>query len=107
MPVADDLSAERRMTGHLDGDVPPLCVPDVEGVMVHERRLLGEEEAATRTSDVPHRCNCPSDKNQEEPAFDGVGGKELLSNVVLALTSAAVDDGNLAGFGEATHATTE
>src|SRR6266699_2012028 len=86
---------------------PPLRVRDVERVMVHERRLLGEEQAATRTSDIPHRCNGPSYQNQEEPALDGVGGQELFSNVVFALTSAAVDHGNLAGFGEAAYSTTE
>ena len=75
--------------------------------MVHERRLLGEEQAATRTSDVPHRCNRPSHQNQEESAFDGVGGEELFSNVVLTLTSAAVNDRDVVGFGEAAHPTTE
>src|SRR5579871_4860163 len=38
---------------------------------------------------------------------DGVAGQELFGNGVLALTSAAVDHGNLAGFGEAAYSTTE
>ena len=96
------------MASHLDGDVPPLWVPDVEGVVVDECRLPGEHEAArARTSDVPHRCNRPSHQNQEESAFDGVGGEELFSNVVLTLTSAAVNDRDVPGFSEAAHPTTE
>ena len=55
---------------------------------------------------VLHRCNSPSDQYQE-PALDNVGGQELVSNVVLALTSAAVDHGNLAGIGVAACSSTE
>ena len=28
--IEDDLSTERRMASHLDRDVPPVSVPDVE-----------------------------------------------------------------------------
>jgi len=40
VPVEDDLGAERRVPGHLDGQVSPDRVHDVERVVVHERRLL-------------------------------------------------------------------
>ena len=40
--VEDDLRGERRVPGHLDRDVSPLRIHDVERVVVHERLLLGE-----------------------------------------------------------------
>jgi hypothetical protein len=38
--VEDDLRAKRRVTGHLDGDVAPLWVEDVERVVIDVRPLL-------------------------------------------------------------------
>ena len=96
------------MADHLAGDVPPRWVPDVEGVVVDECRLPGEHEAArARTSDVPHRCNRPSNKNKEQSSLDNVRGQVLLTYFVLVLSSAAVDDRDVASFGQAADSTTE
>ena len=46
MSVRDDLCAEGRVTTHLDGDVAPLRIHDVEGVVVHIRLLSLEQDAA-------------------------------------------------------------
>ena len=39
MAVEHDLRAKRRMTGHLDGDVSPVRVQDVERVVIDKSPL--------------------------------------------------------------------
>ncbi len=54
MPVQDNLGTKRWMTTHLDGDVTPLRIHNVEGVVVDIRLLLLEKDAAgTGTVHVP------------------------------------------------------
>src|SRR5437870_5610916 len=80
----------------------------MEGVMVHERCLLGEKKAArARPADVPHWCNRPSDKNEEQSWLDNMRGQVLLADLVLVLSSAAVNDQDAVSFSEAADATTE
>jgi hypothetical protein len=70
--------------------------------------FLGEQQAASAgTSDIPHRCDRPSDKNQEKSSFNGVSGEVFLGNVMLALTTATIDDRDPVSFGEAAYSTTE
>src|SRR4051812_28205733 len=45
VPVQDDLCSERRMPRHLDRDVPPLGIHDVEGIVIDVRQLLGQVDA--------------------------------------------------------------
>src|SRR6266852_8492501 len=74
----------------------------MEGVMVHERRLLGEKKAArARPADVPHWCNRPSHKNEEQSWLDDMRGQVLLADLVLVLSSAAVNDRDVVRFSEA------
>src|SRR5712691_1300784 len=37
MAVPNDLCSKRRVPAHLDRDVPPLFIPDVERIVIHER----------------------------------------------------------------------
>src|SRR6266536_1365210 len=106
--VEDDLGTERGMTRHFDRDMPPFGVPDVEGVVIHERRLLAQQWAArARTSDVPHRCNRPRHKNKEESSLDNVRGQVLLTDLVLVLSPAAVYDWDLVSFGKTAYTATK
>jgi hypothetical protein len=76
--------------------------------LVHERRLLGQQKAASAGApDVQHRCNRPSNKNQEQSSLDDVRRQVLLTHLVLVLSSAAVNDRDVVSFGETAHPTTE
>src|SRR6266511_6077987 len=80
----------------------------MEGVVIHERRLLAQQWAArARTSDVPHRCNRPSHKNKEESSLDNVRGQVLLTDLVLVLSPAAVYDWDLVSFGKTAYTATK
>src|SRR6266540_5069831 len=108
MAVQDDLGAEGWVTTHLDRNVAPLRIHDVEGVVVHIGFLLLEQDAArTGTSDVPQRHLRSSDKNQKQATLHRVGGKIVFGQVVLALSASAVDNWNSVSLGEAAHSTTE
>ena len=41
MPIERNLQAKGRMTAHLDGEVSPLRVDNVEMVVINQRPLLG------------------------------------------------------------------
>jgi hypothetical protein len=84
--VEDDLGGKGRVPGHLDRDVSPLGIPNVERVMVHERLLLGQvaDRTARGMGDVPHRCRCPGHQNQEHPRLHRMIGQEVLGDAMLA-----------------------
>ena len=42
MPIQHDLRPKRRMTAHLDGDVSPIGIKNVERVVIHIRILFGK-----------------------------------------------------------------
>jgi hypothetical protein len=57
MAVQDHLGGERRMPGHLDRQVPPLGVHDVEAVVIHVRALPGQiadHRAVRGPAHIPH-----------------------------------------------------
>ena len=104
VPVQDDLCAERRMARHLYGDVAPLGVHDVKGVVIYVRQLLGQVDATTaRTLNVPDWRHRAADEDHEQSTADGVLGEIVLGEVMLALPAAAVDDRDVVRLGEATH----
>jgi len=92
--VADDLGAERRMAGHLDRDVAPLGIHDVERVVVDVGLLLAEvaDRAARRAFHLPDRRRRLRHEDQEDTGCDRVSAEVVLGDPVLALAPAAVDD---------------
>src|SRR4029453_2620248 len=55
MAIQNDLRTERRMAGHLDGDVPPVGIYDMEGIVVNEDSFRFEvaDDAAARSLNLP------------------------------------------------------
>src|SRR5713226_7855664 len=105
VPVQDDLRAERGMAGHLDGDVAPVGVHDVEGLVIHVWQLVGQVDATpARALDIPDRGYRAGDQDHEQPTADGVLGEIVLGDVMLALPAAAVDDGDVVRLGEPSNA---
>ncbi len=93
--VEDDLRPERRMSGHLDRQMPPLRVHDVKRVVVDEGPLLGQvpdHPAVRRAGHLPHRRHRARHHDQEHPRTHRVGREVLLGDLVLALAALAVDD---------------
>ena len=104
--VEDDLRAERRMPGHLDRQVPPPGVHDVEAVVIHMRGLLGngaDDPAIGGAAHVPHRGRGPGDQDQEHPRADRMRPEVLLGDQVLAFPAGAVDHRDAAGRGKGPH----
>src|SRR5450759_3088220 len=91
--VEDDLRSERRMTAHLDRQVSPGRVHDVEGVVVDvlPGLLQVADHPRTRPVDLPHDGRCPGHQDQEHAHTNRVLTQILLGDPVLALPGLAVD----------------
>ncbi len=100
MAVEDHLGAEWRVPGHLDHQVPPGWVHDVEGVVVDVLGLLLQvpDDPAGGPLHLPHRCPRPRDQDQEHPRPDAMAGQVLLCDPVLALPGLALDDRDAVRF---------
>jgi len=109
MAVQDDLGAERWVAGHLDGDVAPLRVEDVERVVIDVRPLLLQVTDRTPNGalDFPDGGHGAADQDQEQALLDRMRGEVFLGDAMLALTSSAVDDRNPMHSGKAMHSPTE
>ena len=94
MAVEDHLRAERRVPGHLDRQVPPLRVHDVERVVVDELGPLLQvrDDPAGGPLHLPHRGPRPRDQDQEDSRADSVLRQVLLRDLVLALPGGAEDN---------------
>ena len=94
------------MSAHPDADVAPLGIEDVEVVVVHPRhRLLAAnvQPATLRARQhLPHRRLGTGDDHCEDPGEARIAWKVSERDVVLALTSFAVDDRNVVLSGPAT-----
>ena len=100
--VEDDLGAERRMPAHLDGQVPPGRVHDVEGVVVDELPGLlqvADPAGLLRPGHLPHRGRRLRHQYQEHPGPDGVLAQVVLGDPVLPLPGTTVDHRNPVGAG--------
>ena len=102
--VQDDLGAERRMPGHLDRQVPPPGVHDVEAVVIHIGALAGQaaDHAAVRgPAHIPYHRRGPGDQDHEHARSHRMGAQVLLRDQVLAFPRRAVDhrDGVISGPG--------
>ena len=67
--VEDDVRPERRMAGHLDGQVPPLGIPDVKRVVIDEGPLLEQlgDLAVDPLLDLPDRGWGAGDQDRKRP----------------------------------------
>lgn len=64
------LRGERRMAAYFDGDVSPLGVQNVKGIVVDiGHRLLFLDVVIG--ADIPHRRRCPADQDEEQSLGDG------------------------------------
>ena len=104
MAVQDDLRGERRMAGHLDHQVPPPGVHDVEAVMIHEGALAGQaadHRAVRGPAHIPHHRRGPGDQDHEHARSHRMRAQVLLGDQVLAFPRRAVDhrDGVIGGPG--------
>jgi hypothetical protein len=107
--VQDDLGTEWWVAGHLDGDVAPLRIQDVERVVIDVRLLLVQvlDQPASRALDVPDGRHGAADQDQEQAALDRVCGEVFLGDAMLALTTSAVDDRDPVRSRKTMHAPTE
>ncbi len=104
VPVQQDLSAERRMPGHLDRQVPPPGVHDVEAVVIDVRTPPGQvadHRAVRGPAHVPHHRRGLGDQDHEHSRSHRMGAQVFLGDQVLALACRAVDhrDGVVGGPG--------
>ncbi len=94
VPVQQDLRAERRMPGHLDRQVPPLGVHDVEAVVIHVRVLAGqvaEHRAVRGPAHIPDHRRGPGHQDHEHSRPHRMGAQVFLRDQVLAFPRRAVD----------------
>jgi len=102
--VQDHLRRERRMPGHLDDQVPPLPVHDVEAVVIHVRALAAQaadHRAVRGPAHIPHHRRGPGDQDHEHSRPHRMRAQILLRDQVLAFPRPAVDhrDGIVSGPG--------
>ncbi len=109
VPIQDDLRAEGRMARHLDGEVPPLRIQDVKGVVLDERFLGPQvaQHAPTRPRHLPHGRDRARNQDQKQPLGRRMVGQVLPGYLVLALIPAAVHHRDLVRLSESTHPTAE
>src|ERR1019366_6854386 len=99
--VKDDLRPERRVTAHLDRQVCPGRVHDVEGVVVDVLPGLVQVADYPRPGpfDLPHDGRRPGHQDQEHAHSDRVLTQILFGDPVLALPGLAVDYRHLVRLG--------
>ena len=94
VPVQQHLGAERRVPGHLDRQVPPLPVHDVEAVVIDVRALAGQvadHHAVRGPAHIPHHRRGPGHQDHEHPRPHRMGAQILLRDQVLAFPRRTVD----------------
>jgi hypothetical protein len=101
MAIEHDLRAERRVAGHLDREMPPLRIEDVEGVMVHERSLRREvsDDPAAGPGHLPDRGICATDQDEEQPLDRRILLEVVGRDPMFPVVRRAVADGNVMGLG--------
>ena len=106
VPVQHHLGGEGRMSADLDGDMAPLGIEDMKGVVVHVGHgLLAFEVMGP--GDVPYRGLGATHEDEKQPLGDLGLGQIFLGDVVLTFPHGAVDDRNIVRFRIAAKAATE
>jgi len=103
VPVQDDLCPEGRMAAQLDDNMPPLGIDNVKGVMVDVRQrgfpCYVDERSILGALDIPYHRRCSTHQDKENTKTDGVLRDIGLGDLVLALTTTAVDKRDLVDLG--------
>ena len=104
--VQNHLRTERRMPAHLDRQMSPGRVHDVEGVVVDELPGLlqiADLARGRRAGHLPHRRRRPRHQDQEHADPDGVVAQIVLCDPMLAFPRGAVDHRHAVRTGPAAH----
>jgi len=109
MSIQDDLCSKGRMAAHLDGDMPPIRVKNVERIVIDKRILPSQVNhcATFGPLHIPNWGRRTSDQDQKYPGVAGFRRKISLSDFVFPLSWLTVDHRNLMGFGIPTNTTTQ
>ena len=82
--IQHDLCREWRMAAYFDGEVSPLSIENVEGIVVDiGHRLLSLDVVIS--ADIPHRRLRPPDQDDKHALGDSGPGEIVLCDVVLAI----------------------
>ena len=106
MPIQDYLGGKGRMPTDLDGDVPPLGIEDMEGVVIYVRQGLLPLQVML-TANVPHRRRRAAHENQKQALSDSRPCQVFLRKLVLALSNRTIHNRNALGLGPRAKATAE
>ena len=94
------------MSADLDGDVAPVRIKNMKGVVVDlGHRLFAFQ--MTGSSDLPNRSLGATHQDEKQSPGDLGLGEIILGNVVFSFPTGAVNDRNTVGFGIAAKTTTE
>src|SRR5262245_38441901 len=91
------------MATDLDGDVSPLGVQNVKGVVIDIGHRLLFLDVVIGT-DIPHRRLRPPDQDQEQSLRNGGPPEIVLSNLMFTLARCTADNRNVVRLGVATDA---
>jgi hypothetical protein len=91
MTVEKDLGPKRGMARHLDGDVSPVRIHDVERIVMDEGSLGFQvpNHPGAGSLYVPHRGYCAAHQNQEHSADAGVLFEMFFGDLMFAFITAA------------------
>ena len=82
--IQDYLRWERGMATDFNGDMPPVRIQNVKGVVINIWHRLLFLDVMVR-ADIPHRCLCSTDQNQKQSVGHAGLCHMFLGNVMLTI----------------------
>ena len=109
MTVEHDLRAKGGMARHLDGEVSPVGIHDVKGVVVNKGPLGLQvlDDPLAGPLHLPERGHGPTHQHQEHAANIGIFLQMCFGDFVLSFFAVAIDDGHAVRSRPATHPAAE
>ena len=101
MAIEHDLCAEGRMGAQLDRDMPPLCVDDVERILVDVRVRFDRLNVRLSISATAYFSNGRRGSSHQYAEYScevRVGWQQVFGKLMFALTALAVNQGNTLFF---------
>src|SRR5207244_5567422 len=100
-----DLCSEGWMASHLESDVSPVGIHNVEGIVIDEDSLGFQvlDDALFGPPHFPHGRRRPCDQNHKQSTGGRIFIEMLFGYLVLPLIRTAVDDWNRVRFRITTH----